>query len=823
MQRPIKIVHLTDLHFGPQHQFQDASNGVQHQRSLLQMLVDDVQSLRVEPDLLIISGDFVSFGQESEFHKANDFLVQLVNAWNLSKSDVLLCPGNHDVTWTTNAAEPSHGNFRTFASLFYKCVPSEIELRACRIGDVYAICLDSNLVESEENGGQGFVGLRQLAHAKSKVLTEATDSAIKLLVLHHHLLPVNWCDEVPSEGNHNSATLDTATILAWAQEIGFNAVLHGHQHESFISTFHRVDRLGGPLAVIGGPSAGGKDLPPQGRNGYQILTVDAESIAIDVRLLDTSSQFVSVKEVSFIVKPSGTFASTAFPGTLDVAESSELEVLIQIKSVAEKVADVVGRSFGPVGGLRGVADLNRAQHMKDGVGIVESLSAENSVQQRVIETFITLARDATDRSGNGRKTAMLIAAKAVTEAVPLIQQGASRSELCGGIELAIEQIVLGIRNLSQDAKSRDQTKAIAMTASNGDSRMSSILVEAIEKAGGNGLVRFVESQSVSDVEFDLKVQEHPTFPVREIPKWFSEKNESGKLTTPLFFVTLERSISRNVLVRLLEYAGTTKRPIIIATPEIESLTAEFCGANGSKGTVVAIPLHMGGYGEKMHDLLRDLAVLTGANEFSSELGSRAAESVQTFLGEASSAVLSNFSLTIEGGASKDKRMLSRVKALQREAEYEVTNYGRENMEERRARLIGRIVNLDIGGVSNAERALNYSLVQDAFASVRQAMLEGFVPGGGVALACATKSAVMPSLTHDQARGWDCFANATSCPYEILSREKGGLLQNPIDPTSQVVGSVKLAADTAIRLLRTVSFEVGAKVKDRSSANGKTNE
>lgn len=317
------ILHLSDLHFGDHHGFRTDSTD-EYDRgvgSLLDHLTSDLDKIDCHPDILVVSGDLTSMAHGPEFQRASSFISELLGRHKLDKSRIVVVPGNHDVIWLPGDSEATLSEYNNFTSRLYQTPVQDYELRFATHGDLFVLGLDATRLETPARGGTGFVGRDQLQRAAELLDREAHDAMVRMLAIHHHLLPVAWIGDRPAN-YPASATLDSPSILAWAQEHRFAVILHGHQHQEFLCTFQFPARDHGPLVVSGSPSIGAKreSLPPNARNGYQIITVEGSDLEVETRLMNSTCEFEARPKTFFIHDGSRVYPKAAFPGGLSFHE-----------------------------------------------------------------------------------------------------------------------------------------------------------------------------------------------------------------------------------------------------------------------------------------------------------------------------------------------------------------------------------------------------------------------------------------------------------------------------------------------------------------------
>jgi predicted phosphodiesterase len=306
------ILHISDLHFGDEHAFRNhlASAPKTGKERMLDALLADLPAAGIGPDdvaLVFATGDFTWRGESHEFANAESFLVDLANALGLHRSQLLIVPGNHDIEWRSNGAdidENAELNYSRFTSSFYNASSRPDFLRLSRFdigGRTFTIvALNSCRIESKTTAGLGFVGQSQIHAAYNALAALPADAGdIRLCLMHHHLLPINYVEEVPTADKHVSISLDAEAILRFLISTQIQSVFHGHQHQPYYAEVRRVadgfvhpidpkiTRLDGNVSIVGGGSLGVKrgHLNMVGRNSYNILDAsDSTALVVRTRL-----------------------------------------------------------------------------------------------------------------------------------------------------------------------------------------------------------------------------------------------------------------------------------------------------------------------------------------------------------------------------------------------------------------------------------------------------------------------------------------------------------------------------------------------------------
>jgi len=498
-RRPRTYVHLSDLHFGHDHAYPQ-ERSIDGRPTLLDAISKDLESAGVKPDRVLISGDLVSTGARDEYSVFRGFLDVLTRTNDLKPEHVLIVPGNHDVYWGKAPDSVSRGEYEAFVSTYFRVPVGDAEPARMLDDDIAIIGLDTTKLQRQSTSGIGLIGPDQLREAEKLLDTDLRSASTRILVLHHHLLPVAWLESEAIDGKP-SLTLDGPSVLSWAQEHGFAMVMHGHQHQSFLATFHLAARPGGPLLVAGAPTAGGTDLPPQGRNGYHIVQVDGRSITVSVRELTEQLRFEEARRLQFVREPTGTFAVSAIPSARRAREPSVAELRALMKNAAQAVKRVLAEAYGPAGGLRVISEMRGAKHVRDGEKIVSSLSVDDPVENRIFAIARDLARSVSIEAGDGRKTAVLLWAELVSEGLDVLDREDEQT-LMDSIAGAAQRSIAILKKSARVNVRTEDIVDIARSASGNHKDIGAAVHRAMKEAGKEGILEVSQrvDASISEVK-----------------------------------------------------------------------------------------------------------------------------------------------------------------------------------------------------------------------------------------------------------------------------------------------------------------------------------
>lgn len=845
--RPVKILHLSDVHFGRDHRFQKAGTALPAASTdaLIDTILHDASLSTTKFDAVVVSGDLTSTGKRPEFEEAAAFLRDLLKHFGLSREQLIVVPGNHDVLWGKEENVVSHAEFESFMSRVFSSPVQDLEICSSKIGSIYMLGLDLTRLESPQLGGIGFIGKDQLRKAEQKLKDKGAEATCRILVVHHHLLPVSWC-EAPPDGKPTSVTLDAPALLAWAQEHRFAMILHGHQHQPFLATFSFADRVGGPLVICGGPSAGAnsKSLPPQGRNGFQTILIDGRRISVTVHLLNEANEYKESRTTDLLQEPTGVFATSALPSRQVSREATPSELRSLCRLALTRTLDVVTESYGPRGGLRGVLDNAGAGQIRDGLSIVNSIRPADPLQARFISSLGSLLREVTNQIGDGRKTATLICARTVLLALDAIDEGARDDLVAEGLLSAGRIAADKARQAAHRVLNQQQILRIARTATAGNDEVAGTVVDALLAVGKDGVVVVDRGRVTAKAPFELIRREGARFAFRS-PAWLTELVGDAALANAMVVVYTGQVLGQQV-IPLLELAFRHKQPLLLLCAKIDDDCQAIIGTNYHEGVIKCIVVQSG-ESFRSRDEFHDVAALTGARFIDAESGETLADLNKDHVGFAGSVSFDDGELVINGTTTARSVVDRYVSRLRRAHEKSSSEYDKEKIETRIARLISTIVEIRVGGQSEQDGRILANITSDALHAARMAIQSGYISGGGTGyLRCSQAiEASLSALPGDSAEGARSFMRGLEEPIRILMRDNPRVLaevrkpsssdevaydvtngrlepvteSGPIDPAGTVERIITLAADAAARIVRVRSWEVPGEIDPVAEIDG----
>jgi chaperonin GroEL len=468
---------------------------------------------------------------------------------------------------------------------------------------------------------------------------------------------------------------------------------------------------------------------------------------------------------------------------------------------------------------------------KDGVTVAREIEFEDKFENMGAQMVREVALKTSYVAGDGTTTATVLAASIVHEGAKAIAAGMNPMDLKRGVDLAVEAVVDHLKASSKAVTSNEEIAQVGMISANGDEEIGRFLAEAMKKVGNEGAITVEEAKSI---ETKLDVVKGMQFDRGYISPYFITNADkmSVELEDP-YVLTYEKKLSGlQELLPLLEAVVKTGKPLLIIADDIEGEALATLVVNKLRGGLMVAAVKAPGFGDRRKAILQDIAILTGGTAISEDLGVKL-ESVQlNMLGRARKVSIEKDNTTIVGGAGKKTDIEARIAQIKAEIEETTSDYDREKLQERVAKLAGGVAVIRVGGATEVEVRDRVDRVDDAIHATRAAVEEGILPGGGVALLRATKAlSKLTPANRDQKTGIEIVKKALSWParqialnageddsivvgkilekeqyafgYDAQAGEYGNLIQKGIiDPTKVVRTALQDAASVAGLLITT---------------------
>jgi chaperonin GroEL len=436
------------------------------------------------------------------------------------------------------------------------------------------------------------------------------------------------------------------------------------------------------------------------------------------------------------------------------------------------LADTVKVTLGPKG-------RNVVLHTKwgaptitnDGVSIAKEIELDDPYEKLGAELVKDVAKKTDDVAGDGTTTATVLAQALVREGLRNVAAGADPIAVKRGIELAVAAVIEALGNQAQDVETREQIAATASISAS-DSSVGEIIAEAMAKVGKEGVITVEESNTFG---LELELTEGMRFDKGYISPYFMTDAErmEAVLDEPYLLVVESRISNLNDLLPILEKVMQAGRPLVIIAEDVEGEALATLIVNKVRGTFTSVAVKAPGFGDRRKATLADLAVLTGAHVISETIGLKLDNATLDMLGRARKVVVTKDDTTIVDGAGNAEQMASRVAQLRAEIDNSDSDYDREKLQERLAKLAGGVAVVKVGAATEVELKERKHRIEDAVRNAKAAIEEGLLPGGGVALANAAVTAFDKlDLTGDEATGANIVRAALTAPLKQIAINAG---------------------------------------------------
>jgi chaperonin GroEL len=438
-----------------------------------------------------------------------------------------------------------------------------------------------------------------------------------------------------------------------------------------------------------------------------------------------------------------------------------------------KLADAVRVTLGPKG--RNVVldkKWGAPTITNDGVSIAKDIDLEDPFEKIGAELVKEVAKKTDDVAGDGTTTATVLAWAMVREGLKNVAAGANPMSLKKGIEAAVETAVASLHELAKPADTKEQIAQVA-SISAADSEIGEMIADAIDKVGKDGVITVEESQSFG---MDMDLVEGMRFDKGYISPYFStdtERMEAVLENAYVLIVSGKISSVRDVLP-VLEQVMQSGRPLLIIAEDVDGEALATLVVNKIRGTFKSVAVKAPGFGERRKAMLQDIAILTGATVIAEEVGLKLESATTESLGTARKIVVTKDETTIVEGAGSEEEIKGRVNQIKAEIENTDSDYDREKLQERLAKLSGGVAVIKVGAATEVELKEKKHRIEDAVSTTKAAIEEGVVPGGGVAL-LRSQSRILEladKLSGDEATGARLVAKAVEAPLNQIAVNAG---------------------------------------------------
>jgi len=403
------------------------------------------------------------------------------------------------------------------------------------------------------------------------------------------------------------------------------------------------------------------------------------------------------------------------------------------------LSDAVAVTLGPKG--RNVVlekSYGSPTVTKDGVTVAKEIELENKFENMGAQMVKEVASKTSDIAGDGTTTATVLARAIYEEGLKLVAAGHNPMDLKRGIDKAVELVIAEVKKQSKPVKGKGDIAQVGTISANGDETIGNIIAEAMEKVGKEGVITVEEAKGL---ETELEVVEGMQFDRGYVSPYFVTNRERMlvELEDPYVLISEKKVSAMADLVPLLEQVARSGKPLLIIAEEVEGEALATLVVNKLRGVLNVAAVKAPGFGDRRKEMLKDIAVLTGGTVVSEDLGIKFETLTLAELGRAKKITIDKDNTTIVDGAGKDADLKARIKQIKAQVEETSSDYDREKLQERLAKLVGGVAVIRVGAATEVEMKEKKARVEDAMHATRAAVEEGIVPGGGVSLVRALSS------------------------------------------------------------------------------------
>ena len=404
-----------------------------------------------------------------------------------------------------------------------------------------------------------------------------------------------------------------------------------------------------------------------------------------------------------------------------------------LKAGVDKLADAVKVTLGPKG--RNVIlekKFGAPTVTKDGVTVAKEIELENPIENMGAQMVREVASKTSDVAGDGTTTATVLAQAIYREGLKKVTAGANPMDLKRGIDLAVTKVVEYLKSVSKDVEGRNEIAQVGSISANNDSSIGNLIADAMEKVGKDGVITVEEAKGT---ETSLEVVEGMQFDRGYLSPYFVTDAESMEavLEDPMILIHDKKISAMKDLLPILEKVAQQGKSMLIIAEDLEGEALATLVVNKIRGTLKIAAVKAPGFGDRRKAMLEDIAVLTGGTVISEERGFKLENATVSYLGTAKKIVIDKDNSTIVEGAGKSEDIKKRINEIKAQIEKTTSDYDKEKLQERLAKLSGGVAVLKIGASTEMEMKEKKSRVEDALHATRAAVEEGIVAGGGVAL------------------------------------------------------------------------------------------
>jgi chaperonin GroEL len=437
-----------------------------------------------------------------------------------------------------------------------------------------------------------------------------------------------------------------------------------------------------------------------------------------------------------------------------------------------QLADAVKITLGPKGRNVVIEKKWGAPTItNDGVSIAKEIELEDPLEKIGAELVKEVAKKTNDVAGDGTTTATVLAQAMVREGLRNVAAGANPMGLKKGIEKAVERAVEAIKDQAKEIEDKDEIAHVASISANNDPEIGAMIAESMEKVGKDGVITVEESQTFG---LELELVEGMRFDKGYISPYFITDPErmEAVLDEPVILVANAKIAAVKDLLPILEKVMQSGKPLVIISEDVEGEALATLVVNKIRGTFRSVAVKAPGFGDRRKAMLQDIAILTGGQVISEEVGLKLENTTLDMLGKARKVVVTKDETTVVEGGGDAEQIKGRINQIKAEIEKTDSDYDREKLQERLAKLAGGVAVIKVGAATEVELKEKKHRIEDAVSATKAAVEEGIVPGGGVTLLQAQKSLDKLDLEGDERTGSLIVRRALEEPLKQIAHNAG---------------------------------------------------
>jgi chaperonin GroEL len=437
-----------------------------------------------------------------------------------------------------------------------------------------------------------------------------------------------------------------------------------------------------------------------------------------------------------------------------------------------QLADAVKATLGPKG-RNAILDkkFGAPTITKDGVTVAKEIELKNPYENMGAQLVREVASKTSDIAGDGTTTATVLAQAIYREGAKNITAGGNPMDIKRGIDKAVEAVVAELKKMSKPCQNKKEISQIGTISANNDSTIGELIAEAMEKVGKDGVITVEEAKSMTT---SLDVVEGMQFDRGYISPYFvtnAERMESS-IEEPFILINEKKISSMKDLLPLLEQVAKMGKPLVIISEDVEGEALATLVVNKLRGTLNVAAVKAPGFGDRRKAMLEDIAILTGGQLLSEELGLKLENTKLTDLGRAKRVTIDKDNTTIVEGYGDPKKIEGRVKQIKAQIDETTSDYDREKLQERLAKIVGGVAVINVGAATETEMKEKKARVEDALHATKAAVEEGIVPGGGVAYLRCLKALDGLKLSPEQQVGVNIVRRSLEEPIRQIAENAG---------------------------------------------------